>query len=79
MPAESKAQRRLMGAAEHGADFPAAKKIRESMTKGQMRDFAATKEKDLPEKKDEKKHEGRGYGKEMRSGHGRRPNPRGGK
>ena len=48
MPAKSKAQRRLMGAAEHGAKFPAAVKIRESMTHKQMHDFAVTKEKGLP-------------------------------
>lgn len=48
MPATSKAQRRLMGAAEHGADFPMAKKLRKSMSKDQLHDFAATKEKGLP-------------------------------
>lgn len=40
MPAKSKAQQRLMAAAEHGADFPAARQIRETMSLGQMRDFA---------------------------------------
>ncbi len=54
MPAKSKKQRRLMAAAEHGADFPMAKKVRGSMSKSQMHDFAATKEKGLPEKKKEK-------------------------
>ncbi len=48
MPAKSKAQRRLIAAAEHGASFPAAKKIRVSMTGKQMHDFASTKEKGLP-------------------------------
>ena len=48
MPARSKAQRRLMGAAEHGADFPMAQKIRKSMSKSQMHDFAVTREKGLP-------------------------------
>jgi hypothetical protein len=48
MPSKSKAQRRLMGAAEHGADFPMAKKVRGSMTKSQMSEFASTKEKGLP-------------------------------
>lgn len=55
MPAVSKKQRRLMAAAEHGADFPMAKKVRKSMTKGQMHDFAKTKEKNLPTKKKKKK------------------------
>lgn len=50
MPARSKAQRRLMGAAEHGASFPMARKIRQSMTKDQMHDFASTKEKGLPKR-----------------------------
>jgi hypothetical protein len=60
MPAESKSQRRLMGAAEHGANFPAAKKVRESMTHEQMHDFASTKEKDLPEHMPDGKHKGFG-------------------
>jgi hypothetical protein len=51
MPAVSKKQRRLMAAAEHGANFPMAKKIRKSMTHKQMHDFAATSEEDLPERK----------------------------
>ena len=48
MPAKSKKQRHLMAAAEHGASFPMAKKVRKSMSKDQMHDFAATKEKGLP-------------------------------
>ncbi len=40
MPAKSKSQQRLMSAAEHGAQFPAAQQIRASMSLGQMRDFA---------------------------------------
>ena len=49
MPAKSKAQQRLMQAAEHGADFPMARKVRESMTKTQMHDFAVGSEKGKPE------------------------------
>lgn len=49
MPSVSKAQQRLMGAAEHGADFPMARKIRASMTKEQMHDFASGSEKGKPE------------------------------
>jgi hypothetical protein len=49
-PATSQAQQRLMAAAEHGANFPAAKKIRKSMTHEQMHDFAATPRKGLPKK-----------------------------
>lgn len=41
MPARSQAQQHLMAAAEHGATFPMAKKIRASMTHQQMHDFAA--------------------------------------
>ena len=40
MPAKSRAQQRLMQAAEHGANFPMARKIRSSMTHQQMHDFA---------------------------------------
>lgn len=40
MPSVSKAQQRLMAAAEHGADFPMAKKLRQSMTHDQLHDFA---------------------------------------
>jgi hypothetical protein len=37
-----------MAAAEHGANFPMAQKLRSSMTLGQLHDFAATKTKALP-------------------------------
>ena len=52
MPAVSKAQRRLFGACEHGASYAACPK---GMTHEQMHDFAATKEKGLPERKEKKK------------------------
>jgi len=71
MPAVSKAQRRLMGAAEHGAKFPMAEKLRESMSPEQLHDFAKTKDKGKPE------HVGRGKTSKY-SPHGRKPNPRGG-
>lgn len=48
MPAKSKAQQRLMAAAEHGADFPMARKVRESMTRAQMHDFATGSMKGKP-------------------------------
>lgn len=48
MPAESKAQRRLMAACENGADYPSCPK---GMTKSQEHDFAKTPEKGLPERK----------------------------
>ena len=51
MPSVSKAQQRLMAAAEHGANFPAAKKLRESMTHQQLHDFASGSMKDKPEHK----------------------------
>ena len=54
-PSVSKRQRRLMAAAEHGADFPEARKIRASMSHEQMHDFAVTKEAHLPEKKKHKR------------------------
>jgi hypothetical protein len=49
MPAKSRAQQRLMQAAEHGASFPEARKIQASMTHQQMRDFAVGSEKGKPE------------------------------
>lgn len=49
MPAKSKAQQRLMQAAEHGADFPLAKKLRASMTHQQLHDFAAGSEQGKPQ------------------------------
>jgi len=48
MPAKSRAQQRLMAAAEHGAQFPMAQKIRSSMTHSQMHDFAAGSMKGKP-------------------------------
>lgn len=49
MPSTSRAMQHLFGAAEHGAQFPAAKKLRESMSTVQLHDFAATPTKNLPE------------------------------
>jgi hypothetical protein len=49
MPSVSKAQQRLMQAAEHGADFPMARKLRTTMTLGQLHDFATGSEKGKPE------------------------------
>lgn len=48
MPAKSKAQQRLMQAAEHGATFPMARKVRASMSMAQMHDFAVGSEKGKP-------------------------------
>ncbi len=49
MPAKSRAQQRLMQAAEHGAKFPMAEKIRSSMSLSQMHDFAVGSEKGKPQ------------------------------
>ena len=48
MPAKSKAQQRLMAAAEHGASFPMARKVRASMSKGALHDFAVGSMKGKP-------------------------------
>ena len=48
MPARSQSQARLFRAAEHGATFPMAKKLRANMTLAQLHDFAATSTKKLP-------------------------------
>lgn len=49
MPSRSKAQQRLMQAAEHGAQFPLAQKLRASMSHQQLHDFAVGSEKNKPE------------------------------
>lgn len=49
MPAKSKAFQRLAGAAAHGASFPMARKLRSSMTVGQLADFASGPMKGKPE------------------------------
>ena len=49
MPAKSKAQQRLMQAAEHGATFPLAQKLRGSMSMKQLHDFASGSEKGKPQ------------------------------
>lgn len=48
MPSVSKAQQRLFQAAEHGAEFPMARKLRQSMTHQQLHDFAVGSEKGKP-------------------------------
>jgi hypothetical protein len=48
MPAKSKAQQHLMQAAEHGASFPMAQKVRGSMSMKQLHDFAKGSEKGKP-------------------------------
>lgn len=49
MPSKSIAQQHLFQAAEHGADFPMADKLRQSMTHDQMHDFAAGPMTGLPQ------------------------------
>jgi hypothetical protein len=48
MPSKSKAQQRLFGAAEHGASFPMAKALRQSLTHQQLHDFASGSMKGKP-------------------------------
>lgn len=48
MPAKSRAQQRLFQAAEHGAQFPMARKLRGSMTHRQLHDFAVGSMKGKP-------------------------------
>ena len=49
MPAKSKAQANLMRAAEHGAQFPMAQKVRASMSLGQLHDYAKGSTQGKPE------------------------------
>jgi len=48
MPAKSKAQQRLMGAALHGADFPKAREVRQSMGSKTLREYASGSMKGKP-------------------------------
>ena len=48
MPSVSVAQQHLMQAAEHGANFPLARKLRKSMTHKQLHDFSVGSEKGKP-------------------------------
>jgi hypothetical protein len=41
MPAKSRAQQKLFAAAEHGATFPMARALRESLPTSTLRDFAS--------------------------------------
>lgn len=59
MPAESKAQRQAMAIAEHHpGELYARNKAMLGMTQQQLHDFAATKEKKLPERAPKKKRKG---------------------
>lgn len=49
MPSKSIAQQHLMQAAEHGAQFPAAQKLRQSMSHDQLHDFSVGSEAGKPE------------------------------
>lgn len=49
MPSKSRSQQRLFQAAEHGATFPMAEKLRASMTHAQLHDFASGSEKGKPQ------------------------------
>jgi hypothetical protein len=49
MPPKSKAQQHLMAAAEHGADFPMARKVRASMSLSELHDFASGSTKGKPQ------------------------------
>jgi len=48
MPSVSTTQQHLMAAAEHGATFPMAKRLRKTMTHKQLHDFASGSEKGKP-------------------------------
>lgn len=49
MPSVSRSQQKLFQAAEHGADFPMAKKLRKSMTHDQLHDFSVGSETGKPQ------------------------------
>ena len=62
MPAKSKKQRRMMAIAEHAPEklYKRNKGVAK-MSKGQLHDFATTKEKRLPLKKKKKRFSSTGY------------------
>lgn len=49
MPSKSRSQQRLMAAAEHGATFKKARDLRQSMSLGDLHDFASGSMKSKPE------------------------------
>jgi len=49
MPSRSKSQQRLFAAAEHGAQFPLAQKLRTQMSLPKLREFAVGSMKNKPE------------------------------
>lgn len=48
MPAKSRSEQRLFQAAEHGATFPKATQLRDSLTHQQLHDFASGPETGKP-------------------------------
>ncbi len=50
MPSKSKSQQRLFAAAEHNASFPKARALRDTMTLGQLSDFASGSMQGKPER-----------------------------
>ena len=71
MPSVSKAQANLMRAAEHGASFPMAQKLRQSMTMNELHKFAATKSANLPAHVRKAKHPARNLGVHLHPKRGR--------
>lgn len=50
MPARSRSEQRLFGAAEHGATFPKARELRDRLTRQQLHDFASGSMQGKPER-----------------------------
>jgi len=75
MPATSKAQQRLMAAAAHGASFKKAQDMRQSMSLKQLKEFADTPTKKLPERKPDVKDKADGVKHQpaMKTSAGRKP------
>ena len=63
MPAKSRSQQKLAGAAEHGASFAAAVRMRASMTHQQLHDFASGSMKGKPERVKKTGHPHRNLGR----------------
>jgi hypothetical protein len=77
MPAKSKAQQRLFQAAEHGATFPMAEKLRDSMSHDKLREFAVGSEARKPEHAPKMRTQRTGYVEMTHHGNpGRKPSMR---
>lgn len=68
MPAKSKAQQRLFQAAEHGAKFPMAEKLRATLPHSTLHEFASGSEAGKPQHVQRMPHPARNLGQHIKPG-----------